>query len=153
ARSLLENTTRESLISADILGMAAPGQRLSALMPCTIIRPGDAMDRMTDRTKHPLWRGRRTPLLRSMPTNMEAWEEYFDVYRACALAEPPDFAPANAHYIAHRAILDEGAEASWEARKGEDEISAIQHAMHIYCRDPKAFWSEYQNDPEEELNL
>jgi hypothetical protein len=153
ARSPMQNMTRESLISADVLGMGAPGRSMSALMPCTIIYPGDAMDRMTDRSKHALWRGERTRILKTMPVHMEEWEKYFEVYRACALKEPPDYAEANAYYIAHREVLDEGAEGTWDARKGEDEISAIQHAMHIYCRDPRAFWSEYMNDPESDIDL
>jgi hypothetical protein len=145
--SITQNETREQLISGAVLGMAGPDKTIAAVMPCTVINPGDMVDNVLDRTKHPLWRGERTKLLRSMPKNMEAWDRYFEVYRACKAAEPPDIGPANAYYIEHRESLDEGAEASWEARKLPDEVSAIQHAMHLYCRDPVAFMAEYQNDP------
>lgn len=151
ARSKLQNQTRYELITADVLGMAGPGKAISAVMPCTVICRGDFIDTILNRTRHPLWRGERTQMLRSMPANLEAWDGYFEVYQRGALAEPPDFTEANAHYIEHREELDYGAEASWAERKLPGEVSAIQHAMHLYCRDRSAFFSEYQNDPEVEL--
>jgi hypothetical protein len=147
ARSPSQNVTREQLISADVLGMAGPGKSISAVMPCTVIAQDDMIDRILDRKKHPLWRGERTRLMRSMPADLDAWEKYFDLYRDCAQREPPDFAEANAYYVGHREALDRGAEPSWEARKLDWEISAVQHAMHLYCRDPVMFAAEYQNDP------
>lgn len=148
ARSKIQNQTREQLISADVLGMAGPGKAIAAVMPCTVIARGDFIDRILDRAKHPLWRGERTRLLKSMPANLAAWEDYFEVYRRCALKEPPDFEEANQYYLARRAVLDEGAEAGWGHRKLDWEVSAVQHAMHLYCRDRRAFLAEYQNDPE-----
>lgn len=147
AHSPAQNDTREQLVSADVLGMAGPGKTISAVMPCTVIARGDFIDRILDRSKHPLWRGERTKLLRTMPTNMGAWDGYFELYRHCAQKEPPDFGEANAYYREHRAELDEGAEASWAERKLPSEVSAIQHSMNLYLRDPRAFAAEYQNDP------
>ncbi len=142
-----QNTTREKLISGAVLGMAGPGKKISAVMPCTVINQDDMADRLLDREKHPLWRGTRTQMLSSMPTNMEEWDKYFEVYQACALLEPPNFKEANKLYRRKRKVLDAGAEATWPERKNDDEVSAIQHAMHLYCRDQLAFASEYQNDP------
>jgi hypothetical protein len=147
SRSPSQNETREQLVSADVLGMAGPGKSISAVMPCTVISRGDFIDHILDRSQHPLWRGERTALLPSMPNNMGLWDEYFDLYRLCAQREPPDYAESNAFYQGRRAELDDGAVASWPARKLTWEVSAVQHAMHIYCRDPKAFASEYQNNP------
>lgn len=147
ARSPVQNQVREQLVSADVLGMAGPGKTIAAVMPCTVIEPGDMVDRMLDRSKHPLWRGQRTGILKSMPKNLAAWDPYFEVYRRCAQQEPPDFGEANAYYRAHRAELEEGAVASWEDRKLPTEVSAVQHAMHLYYRDPFAFWAEYMNQP------
>lgn len=156
ARSATQNETRERLISADVLGMAGPGKSISAVMPCTVITPGDMVDRILDRKKHPLWRGERTRLMYSMPTNTEAWENYREVWERCVGKEPPDLTEAHNYYLAHRDILDEGAQPAWEERKLPEEISAIQHAMHLYFRCPITFMAEYQNDPlpliEEELN-
>ncbi len=148
AHSPTQNDTREQLVGADILGMAAPGQKVSAIMTCTVIANGDMADNILDRSKHPLWRGERSKMMESMPKNMKDWSAYFDVYRECSLKEPPDLAEANALYLARRAVLDEGAVAGWEDRKNPDEVSAIQHAMHLYFRNPRAFMAEYQNEPQ-----
>jgi len=148
AESLSQNEKRLRLVMGDVLGMAGPGARLSAVMPCTVIEPGDMIDQLLDRKRHPLWRGERAGILRSMPANLTAWDGYFEVYARCALKEPPDFAEANAHYLAHRAVLDAGAEAQWESRKAPDEVSAVQHAMHLYFRDREAFWAEGMNRPQ-----
>lgn len=148
ARSLTQNATRESLVGADVLGLAGPDRSIAAVMPCTVIAEGDFVDRILDRKAHPLWRGERVGILTSMPTHMAAWEEYFDVYRQCAQLEPPDFAAANEHYEANRAVMDAGAVATWDERKLPGEVSAVQHAMNLYCRDRRAFWAEYMNRPQ-----
>jgi hypothetical protein len=150
AHSKTQNATREQLVAADVLGMAGPDRAIAAVMPCTVIAKGDFVDRILDRQKHPLWRGERMRLLRTMPANLRAWSDYFEVYTACAQLEPPDFTESNRYYVERRAVLDEGAVASWPERKLDTEVSAIQHAMHLYCRDQAAFWSEYQNDPIDE---
>lgn len=152
ARSPSQNATREQLIGADVLGMAGPGKGISAIACLTVIAQGDMADNILDRSKHGLWRGERTKMLRSMPADMAAWDRYLDVFKRCAQKEPPDLAEANAYYLTHRAALDAGAEASWPDRKLPGEISAIQHAMHLYCRDRRAFFSEYQNDPLPEID-
>src|SRR5262249_3527758 len=90
ARSPAQNAMREQLIAADVLGMAGPGRTISAVMPATVIAPGDMVDCLLDRQKHPLWRGERTRMLRSMPTDLDAWERYREVWARCALREPPD---------------------------------------------------------------
>lgn len=148
AGSPTQNTKRIELLSGDVLGMAGPNRTISAVMPCTVIYRGDVADVLLDRSKHPLWRGERTKLLRSMPSDLVAWERYFEVYADCAQLEPPDFTAANNYYLEHRAELDAGAEASWPERKLPGEISAVQHAMHLYFRDRRAFMAEYQNEPE-----
>lgn len=147
ARSMTQNATRLRLIEADVLGMAGPGKTIAGVMPCTVIERGDCIDQLLDRTKHPLWRGERSGMLRSMPTNLDAWDGYFEVYARCAQLEPPDFTESNAHYLEHREVLDAGAEASWPARVGEHDVSPIQHAMNLYFRNPLAFLAEYQNTP------
>jgi hypothetical protein len=147
ARSKTQNQVREQLVSADVLGMAGPGKTIAAVMPCTVIEPGDMVDRILDRAKHPLWRGERSGILKSLPTNLAAWDCYFEVFRRCSQLEPPDFTEANSYYLAHRGELEEGAAASWVDRKLPGEVSAIQHAMHLRFRDPFAFAAEYMNDP------
>ena len=141
------NNTRESLITGAVLGMAGPDKPIAAVMPCTVIAPDDMIERILDRERHPMWRGEKTRMLRTMPTDMAAWEKYFETYRACAQLDPANYQASTAYYEAHRVALDAGAEASWSHRMYPGEVSAIQHAMNLYCRKPEAFFCEYQNDP------
>lgn len=147
ASSASQNETREKLLSGAVLGMAGPGQSISAVMPCTVIKRGDMVDNILDRSKHPLWRGTRTKMINGWPERMELWEDYFQIYQMNALLEPPDYSQANRFYRRNRAKMDRGAEATWPQRKLANEVSGIQHAMNLYCRDPITFFSEYQNDP------
>jgi hypothetical protein len=146
ARSPQQNADREELIAGAILGMASPDRPTGAVMPCTVIRPDDMVDRALDRKRNPLWRGVRTKMLVSMPKNLAAWEKYFEIYTECMGRDAPDFKPANRYYRKHRKILNEGAKAAWTHRKYW-ELSAIQHAMNIYCRNRRTFMAEYQNEP------
>ena len=147
AKSPSQNETREALISGAVLGMAGPSKKISAVMPCTVIRQGDLADNLLDRSKHPLWRGTRRRLVDGWPEDRETWELYFEIYRMGALLEPPSTKEANKFYRKNRKAMDKGATATWPARKNDDEVSALQHAMNLYCRDPIVFASEYQNEP------
>jgi len=149
ARSRDQNTTRLQLVSADVLGMAGPGLAIAAVMPCTVIEPGDMVDEILNREKHPLWRGERSGILKSMPEDLAAWDRYFEIFGRCAQLEPPDFSESTAYYLAHQAELEAGAEASWPDRHEDWEVSAIQSAMHLYFRDARAFWAEYMNQPQD----
>ena len=147
AASPSQNETRLRLIMGAVLGMAGPGKSISAMMPCTVIQPGDMVDRILDPKTSKEWRGERTKLLKSMPKDLGAWEKYREVYEQDMLRQPPDYTLSNRYYEENRQKLDAGAEASWLERKKDTEVSAIQHAMHLYFRDELAFWAEYQNDP------
>ena len=150
ARSEDQNTKRLELIHGAVLGMAGPGKSIAAVMPCTVIAPGDMVDQTLDREKHPLWRGSRTQMLDVTgdwpPANLDAWEKYFDIYDYCVQLEPPEFTEANDYYRKHRKALDVGLRATWSDRV-EWEISAVQHAMNLYHRDPTVFMAEYMNMP------
>ncbi len=151
ARSDDQNTKRLELIHGAVLGMAGPGKSIAAAMPCTVIAPGDMVDQTLDRSQHPLWRGSRTQMLEGwpeegLPENIEAWEPYFDIYDHCVHLEPPDFTEANVYYRKHRKQLDGKLEATWPDRK-EWEVSAVQHAMNLFHRDPMVFMAEYMNRP------
>jgi len=81
-----------------------------------------------------------------MPTDMAAWSEYERVYRDAIRVR--DYKRINDYYLAHRTQLDAGAVPFWEAcYDPRIEVSAVQHAMHLYFQDRNAFYSEYQNEP------
>jgi hypothetical protein len=63
ARSLSQCANRESILAGAVLGLAGPGKKISGIMPCTVIRPGDMADNILDRDKHPEWNGERTRMV------------------------------------------------------------------------------------------
>ena len=146
AGSLEQTRKRVRVLAGDILGLAGPGEKISGIMPCTIIRPGDMADIILNRNTHPDWNGEKTRMVYRFPTNMKLWEEYAEI-RAEALRTDGNFQKATEFYLANREAMDAGAEVSWEARFNHDEVSALQHAMNLKFQDETAFMSEYQNDP------
>lgn len=149
AGSRKQNQDRYELVTGAVLGMAGPAKKISLMMPCTVIKPGDMVSVVLDRKRNPLFRGDTVSMLDPMPSNLEPWEKYFEVYEYCAQLDPPDYTKSNEYYIEHREELDQDAVATWEERFNDDEVSAIQSAMHLYFRDPKTFFAEYQNNPQD----
>lgn len=146
AGSIEQTRKRVRVLAGDILGLAGPGKKISGIMPCTVIRPGDMAEQILDKSKHPEWNGERCKMLYQFPKNEELWNRYADL-RADELREKGTFEAATAFYAEHRAEMDEGAVISWPARYNYDELSAIQHAMNLKLTDEAAFYAEYQNDP------
>jgi hypothetical protein len=146
SRSLSQCATRERILAGAVLGLAGPGKKISGIMPCTVIRPGDMADNILDREKHPEWNGERTKMVYRFPANEKLWARYAEV-RAESLRVHGDQREATAFYEANRAALDEGSEIAWPERFNHDEASAIQHAMNLKLQDEAAFFAEYQNEP------
>jgi len=146
ANSPTQVASRERLILAGVLGLADARRPLAAVMPCTVIAPGDLAARFLDHELHPDWQGRRFRMLNTMPANLELWREYWRI-RACELAAGGDGAASNAFYAQRRAAMDAGAEASWADDYDANEISAVQHAMNISLSRPGAFAAECQGEP------
>lgn len=130
AGSLEQTRKRIRVLAGDILGLAGPGRKLSGIMPCTVIRPGDMAEQILDKSKHPEWNGERCRMLYQMPSNEELWAKYADL-RADELRERGTFAKATEFYRRHREEMDAGAVVSWPARFNYDELSAVQHAMDL----------------------
>ncbi len=146
ARSDQQVRARMETLSGAILNLAGPGQKISGIMPCTVIRPGDMADQILDRDKHPAWQGERTKLVYAFPTHTKLWEQYAQL-RADSFRNDGDGHEATEFYRAHRQAMDAGAVIAWPQRYNEDELSAIQHAMNLRLQDERAFWAEYQNEP------
>lgn len=152
ARSLSQCATRERVLAGAVLGLAGPGKKISGIMPCTIIRPGDMADKILDRETHPDWNGERTKMVYTFPKNEKLWAEYAEI-RAESLRKFGDIREATKFYRKNRKALDKGAVIAWPERFNHDELSAIQHAINLKLQDERAFFAEYQNDPmpEEEI--
>ena len=146
AVSQRENDKRESVICNTIPGLAGPTRKTSVLVAVTVKAVGDAADRLLDRERHPEWHGKRTALLRSIPTNTDLWNQYAEILRECQRADEP-IDRATDFYRDNQPAMDEGGEASWPARYNAGEISGIQFGMGLKISSPSAFASEYQNCP------
>jgi len=146
ARSPNQCAAREAVLAGAVLLLAGPGKKISGIMPCTVIRPGDLADRMLDRTKHPEWQGIRMKMVYAFPSNTELWDRYRQI-RGDELRAGGDGTQATRFYRQHRRAMDAGAKVAWPQRKHPDELSAIQHAMNLKFRDERAFQAEMQNEP------
>lgn len=147
ANSPSQCRTREGLLAGAILGLAGPGQKIAAVMPCTVIRAGDMADAILDREKHPEWRGERSKMVVEWPTNTTLWDEYAALRRQ-SFRDGGRGETATEFYRANKAAMDAGGVVSWEARHDPDELSALQHAMNLRIdRKDAAFFAEFQNEP------
>jgi hypothetical protein len=150
ASSVTQCKKRLRVLTGDILGLPGPDEALAALMPCTVIQPGDVADQILDAGKYPQWHGLRTKLVRAWPKNEALWEEYARV-RQESMRLGHDGREATEFYAAHRALMDEGAEVGWAERKADGDLSALQHAYNLLLDlGREAFDAEYQNDPKAE---
>ena len=147
ARSPSQCRERVEILGADVLELCGPDVEMAAVMPCTVIKPGDAADEILDRDQHPEWRGERMKMIYKFPTKENLWDEYAELYRA-ALSDG-SMKAANAFYRAHRKEMDAGAEVAWPERFKKGEVSGIQSAMNRLIKNEEAFWSECQNQPME----
>ncbi len=64
------NEKVERVLARAVMGLAGPDKKISGLMACTVIQPGDAIDRILNHDLHPEWDSERTKMLYSFPTLM-----------------------------------------------------------------------------------
>lgn len=147
ANSPSQCSDRMAIVKGDVLGMAGPGKKIAAIMPCTVIRDGDLADQLLDRTANPQWQGERTKAVYSWPVDEKLWERYRKM-RADGLRSAGDTSAATEFYRVNRDVMDLGSAVAWPARKHDDELSAIQHMMNLRADlGEEAFAAEYQNEP------
>ena len=147
ARSVSQNDYRERLLAGAVLGLAGPGETISAIMPCTVIRYGDMADRILDRQRHPEWRGERTKLVYDWPTATKLWEQYSDIW-AGDLRNNGDGTAATEFYRENLEAMRAGSRVAWPARFESSELDALQHAVNLRLRvGEESFNAEYQNEP------
>jgi len=143
ATSSTQTQERCEIIEGDVLGLAGPGQSIAAVMPCTVIAKDDLADRFL---QNPHWKSKRAKLLYSFPSDMAAWDRYFEFRSEVLRTRQPD-GNINEYYEANRGELSAGSVVGWESRKEPTEVDALQSAMHLWFRSPAAFSAEYNNDP------
>ncbi|MBR0191925.1 MAG: phage terminase large subunit family protein [Thermoguttaceae bacterium] len=145
AESVTQTEKRWNLLSGCIKGLGGRKTRLAMIATITVQRPDDLSEKILKE-----WGGRRFSMLRSLPKNMELWEEY-NTLRKLGIhnfqTTEEQIRQCTDFYIQHRAEMDEGAEAEWPTSFQPGEISAIQNAMNKFFEDKKTFFAEYQNRP------
>ncbi len=146
ANSVSQCERRERILAGAVLGLAGPKKKIAGIMPCTVIREGDMIDRILDPKLHPEWNGERCKMLYSFPKRMDLWDRYRDILEDCMRAGET-IEKATAFYRDHQREMDEGAKVGWPARFNSDEASALQHAMNLFFRDEYSFFAEYNNEP------
>lgn len=150
ARSPSQTHKRLKLVTGAILGLAGPGKKIAAAMPCTVIETDDLADQILDRKRHHEWNGKRCKLVYQWPEGEEAkkrWDEYSEIRRR-DLATGGDGQSATDYYARFQAIMDDGAIVGWKVRHFESELSALQHAFNLRIDHPITFDAEYQNEPQ-----
>jgi len=76
AESESQCNMRERIITGDVLGLAGPRKKIAAVMPCTIVQPGDLAARFLDHQKHPEWSGETCRLVETWPDEQDGlWQE------------------------------------------------------------------------------
>lgn len=146
ALSASQSANRLEIVNGDVLGMAGPQCKITAIACVTVIRSGDMAEVLLDRDRSPRWHGHKCRLMDALPTNTELWDAYAKI-RASSLRAGGDGAEATEFYRRNREAMDLGAEPTWPERHLDDEISATQHAMNLKIDDEPSFLAEYQNDP------
>jgi len=130
------------------------GRRLAVFANGTVIEQGDVQDQLLNHELFPAFQGRRIPLLKAMPANLDVWlGPYAELRRSYDPAVHGDQErgrqASTAYYREHREQMDAGAVVSWDGCHQDDEISAIQHGMNIYVDEGSdVFASECQQAPE-----
>ena len=142
---------RLKVIRGTVLGLAGAGKKMAGVMACTVIRRGDVADICLDRQQSPEWNGTRYGLLEAMPVNEELWKQYHNIW-AESQRTGHGIADATEFYRKHQREMDEGAMPTWPERYEYDEISAVQYAMDKLYSNRDTFYSEYMNQPLDEIS-
>jgi len=147
ATSEVECAKREKVTGGAILGLAGPGKRIAGFAAVTVIREGDAADRMLNQKIMPKWHGDKCRLVYEWPTNKEHWAKYFEIREQEIAVDNDEHPKATKYYRDVRDLMDAGSRVGWTHRKFAHELSAIQHAMNLRVDHPDTFDAEYQNEP------
>jgi phage terminase large subunit GpA-like protein len=133
----------------DVLGLAGPGIKISGFCTCTVIYENDLADRLLDRKLSADWNGDKVAMVKSWPKWMEGWDQYNQL-RIEELLNEQSHDKSLQFVRDNYERLHEGGEVYWEDRKDRRDVSAMQHAMDLYYRDPGVFAAEFQNAPLDE---
>ncbi len=148
AKSAAQVESRLSTLTGDLAFLGGPTEACCVVVPCTVIYKNDLADKILNKEIYPEWHSIRKKMLSEMPVNDEAVQKYIAFMKDCLRNDQPN-SVRNAYYLEHQAEIEEGAVATWPERydRRKEEVSAIQHAIHLMARSMEAFFAEGQNEP------
>ena len=145
AKSPLMTEEREEAITKTFCGLAGLGEKLAAIMVCTVREHGDLTEQFLSREKHPDWSGSKYPSVLRLPDRMDLWDAY-----AVKLGQGDDPTEgkqlATEFYRSNRADMDAGGQVAWEYDKLPEEDTALQSLMTVRALDPSFFRCEIQQE-------
>jgi len=151
AYSVSQSRARKATVNQDVIGLAGPGKKISAVMLGTIIKKDCIIDEYTDPKRQPAWHGVRQKLLIKKPDNLEMWDRFIELRRAGQIEGDKLGKDAHLYYKKTRKKMDKGAEVSNKYRYNKEfELSALE-ATYVLIADMgwTDFACEYQNEPED----
>lgn len=151
ASSPSQTERRENAVTKTFCGLAGLGEKIAAIMVCTVRENDDLTERFLSRKKHPDWNGKKYPSLIRLPERMDLWDQYAKILVSGATPEEGK-RNATEFYRQHQEAMDEGSQVAWDKDKLEDEISALQSLMTIRAIDPAFFRCEIQQESEIPVN-
>jgi hypothetical protein len=145
AKSPLMTEEREEMVTKTFCGLAGLGEKLAAIMVCTVREHDDLTERFLNRERHADWFGTKYPSVIKMPDRMDLWDLYGQKLGQGATPEEGKRI-AQEFYVTNRAAMDAGGQVAWELDKLPDELSALQSLMTVRYLDPEFFRCEIQQD-------
>lgn len=139
-------------IDQGVYGLREFGGKMSMFFIGTVIAKGDLCEAFLDHELNPTWRGVKRPAVESMPLNLALWETEYRQAWLQSIELDDDFTTAKRYYRTHRRQLEEGAKVLWQSNIPADCVSNLEAMMRIYLEKPKTFFSEYQLEPQVEIN-
>jgi len=145
AKSPLMTEEREEHITKTFCGLAGLGEKIAAIMVCTVREHQDLSEHFLNRTRHPDWFGQKYPSILRMPDRMDLWDNYA---KLLVTGETPSEGKrlATNYYAHNREAMDAGGKVAWEHDKLPDELSALQSLMTVRALDASFFRCEIQQE-------
>lgn len=148
AKSKGQTADRLAILAGDVEGTVGPGEEMSGIVPCTVIRNGDLADSLLDPAKNPHYQGLRFKMIEGLPADKDnkPWWEYKKVYDE-GMRMRDNGAACRKYFRLHVKKLSRGLTEYWPARYKKGEVNAVHHALNLWCKNREAFHAEAQNDP------
>ena len=154
ALSVSKTNWLEDFVKQDAMGLAGHDRSIAAAMADTPIAENDLSERHADKNQHPEWITITAPLIIKWPKNLELIDAFEEMYKRDIANNDFTLTMSKAFYIEHQVEIEEGTEVLDPMDGDESEVSAMHHALNLYCKIGKeGFFSEYQMQTRRECDM